>query len=154
MTSHQHHSVQTGEDLGRRFASALLQNSDSKSDVLRDAIVSYVESTEGETVHSIERRIDELEEEKTELREEIESNRQEERQVDDRIETLKARRDELTAHGDHDELFAELVGLCEAGTDLSIVAAKTEKVDTVRQLGDYESTDAVIDAVEEAAGVR
>lgn len=150
MSRFEHHSVQTDESLGRRFCRALDETGETKSEVLRAAIVEYVESAEGDTVDSIERRLDELREEKQEITEARKRETRREESVEARIDDLEVRLDELRAGGDHDELFDDLVDAVQSGADLDLIHDRTDKLERLRALGSYESIETAMQAVEDA----
>ncbi|KTG09521.1 hypothetical protein AUR64_17290 [Haloprofundus marisrubri] len=151
MSRFTNHSVVTDESLGRRFCRALDENGDTKSEVLRSKIVEYAEDTEGDTTDSLERRIEELREEKREHAEERKRAAREERLKEERIGDLEARLDDLRSEGDYDELFEAVVGLARSGANLRVVNDKTGKLDRLRALGSHDSLEEVIRAVNDTA---
>jgi len=146
----EHHSVKTDESLGRRFVRALDETGESKSDVLREAIVDYVESVEGNTTESIERRIEELLEEKQDIAEKRKRAARQEELKDARIDDLEERLDDLKSDGNYDDLLDEVVGLASRGADLHAINDKTGKLDRLRALGSHESLEEVIQTVNDA----
>ncbi len=151
MSRFENHSVVTDEALGRRFCRALDENGDTKSDVLREKIVEYVKSAEGETMDSIERRIEELTEEKQQLAEKRKRATRKEESKQARINELKDRCDDFRSDGDYDELLEEVVSLASRGADLHVVNDNTGKIDSLRALGSHESLEEVMQVIKDAA---